>query len=139
MSRIVETGAADGLGRCEARVAAPGIGRLGPADAVIHSARRAPYPPFGALCWDSLLRPCRVQSRKFCAERLRGTKAGGCGPTRLADAGSWHLLAVCRVCLASPDDAAILLAWQQHPGPQAVSEDFAQMMFAELPDPHLVD
>jgi len=45
----VETGAADSLGRCEARVAAPGIGRLGPADAVIHSARRAPYPPFGAL------------------------------------------------------------------------------------------
>ena len=96
-------------------------------------------PPIGALCWDSLLRPCRVQSRKFCAERLRGTKAGGCGPTRLADAGSWHLLAVCRVCLASPDDAAVLLAWQQHPGPQAVSEDFAQMMFAELLDPHLVD
>jgi len=72
--------------------------------------QRMLYPPIGALCWDSLLRPYRVQSRKFCAERLRGTKAGGCGPTRLADAGSWHLLAVCRVCLASPDDAAVLLA-----------------------------
>jgi hypothetical protein len=45
VSRILQTGAADGLGRCETRVTAPGIGRLGPADAVIHSARRAPYPP----------------------------------------------------------------------------------------------
>jgi hypothetical protein len=82
VSRIVETGAGDSLGRCEARVAAPGIGRLGPADAVIHSARRAPYPPIGRWSCSLVQLGDGGQNWRFCVAWKEWSLRGALGHLR---------------------------------------------------------